>query len=374
MTVQPRCVHQFHYSTAAGDAVTNHMLWIRKCLRDAGISGEIYSVENKAPEALGIKKFSPGLLWNCDLLLLHHSHGNPAFSAIRSVERPRALVYHNITPPTFFRHDRYIEELCRLGREQLHLLKSNVSVAFGVSQYNVAELKEWGFANCEQLPLLEAISETSEPEVLLKDKREARELLFVGKLCPHKNQSLLLDVLYYLKRFSNHAYTLKLIGRADPVYREYLVAGIEVLGLRDEVQLVGPVTQMDLHRHYQSADAFVCLSQHEGFCVPLIEAMQHDLPIFAVPQTGVAETLGNSGVHLSTWSPERLAQVIDVALSNQEFLDQVIQSEQERLNQLSEFQNAKRLVEIIQKWVSRIRDRATAGEEVGAKEVTSGQP
>ncbi len=353
---QPITIHQFHYTATAGDAVTNHMLLIRAALREVGIAGNIFVGENRAPKSYDIQTFMPAKMWNSDLVLVHHSHGNPLLQELFKVEIPRALIYHNVTPASFFRHDPFMARFSQKGRDELQAFQGNCVAAFGVSRFNCAELEVMGFVRPQIFPLLD-LSTPFSPHAVIGRRvaTAARTLLFVGKQTPHKNQSLLLQVLFYLQKNDPGKYRLVLAGRADPVYAEYLRLLAKVLGLRSAVTFTGPISQSQLEGLYAEAAALVCPSLHEGFCVPVVEAMQRQIPVFALPTTGLRETLGRAGVRLVSRQPHKIAESIDTVLSDNAAVDAIVQGQEARLGELAETHNRKRMQSLCLSLVERLR-------------------
>lgn len=359
MSPQRITIHQFHYSTSAADAVTNHMILIRDSLAETGISGEIFAVENKAPESYGIRKFHPNKLWNADILLLHHSHGNPALSTVLRVEIPKALIYHNVTPDHFFAHDTYVRDLCRLGRAQLETIRDQVAKSFAVSEVNARELTKVGFDSVSLFPLLDLSA--AEAPAVRESKRGKHSLLFVGKLTPHKNQKLLVETMFYLERMFPGRFVLNLIGRSDPLYGRYVRDLAIALGLEKCVRFLGPASAKTLEKEYRAASAMVCLSLHEGFCVPLVEAMGAGVPIFALSIPGTRETLGDAGVRAMTQKPHRLAALIEATLERPEAVREVLAGQRGRMQTLRTFQNRDRIRELCQELVGELRSTSPVG-------------
>ena len=85
----------------------------------------------------------------------------------------------------------------------------------------------------------------------------------------------------------------------------------------DSVAFLGSVSDAALDSEYASADAFVCMSRHEGFCVPIIEAMEAGLPVVARRAGAVSETLGQGGVLLDDPTPSDMAEAIIALLAGE---------------------------------------------------------
>jgi glycosyltransferase involved in cell wall biosynthesis len=335
---QPFTVHQFHPHTAPGDAITQQMLFLRHALRDGGIDGEIFSLSNRAPEAFQIRKFNPARLWDCDLLLIHHSQGNPQLDTLLNMPIAKVLVYHNITPAHFFRHDAEMFRLAVEGREQLASFRGAAETAFADSQFNSEELRAIGFSDVRLLPLMDLNRAPVSMEKPARNPKDPKTLLFVGRVCPHKNQAQLLEMLFYLNRYSTLKYRLLLVGKQDMLYRRYLDQLVRLWKLEDWVEFRSGLNSVQLESTYRASDAFVCLSQHEGFCVPLLEAMRFGLPVFASLRTAVGETLGNSGAQLLSHRTDEIAEAVDTVMQDPQGLASILLSQEQRLNELSQVQ------------------------------------
>jgi len=337
-------VHQYHDAVQPNDAVSNHLLLIQKSLKAVGIGGEIFARQIRPTTWRGAKSFDEKRSWNCDLLILHHSQGSPWLNRVLRIEVPKALIYHNITPAEHFRHDPYIADLSRRGRGQLLHLQKNVVRAFGVSKYNAAELRHLGFTKPGIFPLLDLSGQSASH----RKSHEAKKFLFVGKITPHKNQALLVKTIFYLKQILPEPPKLVLVGGADPLYLRYVKHLVRLLGLSEEVSIVGKTPTEVLEEYYRSADAYLSASLHEGFGVPLVQAMQYGLPVFALPSAGVPETLGGAGVLLSSRRPHRMAEEIAKILPNDKKRARILEAQSERFKALRQFQSAKQIQTMIQ--------------------------
>lgn len=186
-------VHQYHYRASQGDAVTDHLLFIQQALEEIGVAGKIFSVERKNIPAGKIQMFSFDSVWDCDLLLIHHSQENPLLKKLMALEIPKAIVYHSQPEASYFSHDWELKRRLHRGKSQLKWLAKKDVPVFAVSQFCAMELKRWGFTSVKQLPLvhLSGIEKKSPWE---KKDSDPLQILFVGKLSPHKNQAALIDL------------------------------------------------------------------------------------------------------------------------------------------------------------------------------------
>jgi glycosyltransferase involved in cell wall biosynthesis len=150
-----------------------------------------------------------------------------------------------------------------------------------------------------------------------KARSGGADLLFVGKISPHKAPHDLVKMLAVLRRLYDPAARLHLVGSPlGETYEPALRAFIAELGLEDAVNFAGSVSGAELEAYLQAADVFVCASDHEGFCVPLAEAMGHGLPIVAYGVTAVPETVGGAGLVLPDKAPLPFAAAVGRVLAD----------------------------------------------------------
>jgi glycosyltransferase involved in cell wall biosynthesis len=303
-------IHQVVVSASAGDAVTNTALEIRGLLRRIGPS-EIfarYLDPALAGEVLPLSDYRGRASAGSadDVLVYHASIGEPAVLSFL-LERPERLVllYHNITPPEYFAaHDPDFAQLLAAGRVELLALRDRVELALGVSPYNARELEAMGFPRVGVSPLVLGIDELCSlpPDPALTADLEERSdgplVLFVGQLLPHKRPDLLLQAYYVLVSYLLPEAYLMVVGpaRSEP-YRQALQRLVSELNL-DRASIRGQVTPAELAALYRRATLFVTVSEHEGVCVPLLEAMAFDVPVMARAYAAIPETLDGAGLLL----------------------------------------------------------------------------
>ena len=214
------------------------------------------------------------------------------------------LVYHNITPPEFFSGiNPHAAAFARLGLRQLSRIAPAFELGIGVSEFNRRALVEAGYEETTRVPILldwEHFALPPNDAVLARWKGLRTVLLFVGRISPNKRQDDLVRMLAYYRRCIDPEAQLILVGayRDQPQFHARVVALIERLGLGGAVWFAGSVDDASLLACYRAATAFVSLSEHEGFGVPLLEAMRFRLPVVAYDAAAVGETVGNAGVLL----------------------------------------------------------------------------
>ena len=331
-------VHQFHPFSAAGDGVTNGMLFTRRLLRELGFVSEIYS-EVIPPELAGeINPLSEMQLNQDSLLLVHHSLGYPNsawLEALNTTLTPKVLVYHNITPPHLLPEEGWLRQASILGRRQLSEWAPAFRGAIGVSDTNSAELREANYANVTTLPLLvdlERILNAAWDPAVVRDLRDTVNLLFVGRICENKHQLKLVDVLDEFRNISAEPVRLILAGATtSPEYLQRIEERIRTLGLASQVVLAGTVPEATLMAFYRSADAFICMSEHEGFGMPLIEAALFNVPVLACAASSIPGTLGGGGLLIEDDNPRTMAEQLHLLLTDSTLRRRVSVAQQRNL-------------------------------------------
>lgn len=332
----------------AGDAIGDSARLLRDALRARGFQADVYALhldEGLAGDGRRFDEWVPG--GPDDLVLLHYAIVSPLTAALGEQRCKRALIHHNLTPPEFFEeYDREMARILRLGREELATLAPHVDLALGDSEFNRRELEAAGFARTGVLPILLDFDRYDEPPnpVLLRQFRDGRvNALFVGRVAPNKRPDALIRMAAYWKRFISPNLRLVLVGklprretgRGEPLrghYFDTLQRFFYELGFSsDEIVFTGHVDHRELLAAYRAADVFVCASEHEGFGVPLVEAMRMDVPIVAVRGTAVSDTLGDAGVQLDDAEPARMAEAAHLVATDEALRAAVLAGQRRRL-------------------------------------------
>ena len=322
MARRPR-VHQILATLGYGDAIGNEVLGITRALRAAGFESEII-VETADPrlEELTIDyRDAAGDVGEDDLLIHHFSIGSRASRTAFALPCRMVLVYHNITPPEYFLgvHDQLVRQ-CYHGRRELLPYRARVDLALGDSEFNRQELEALGFAPTAVLPVVPDFSHLDvapDTRVLDQYDDEWTNVLFVGRVIPNKRPDNLIRYFHAYQTLFNPRARLILAGSYGgfDAYLAQLHALAARLGVR-HVHLLGQVTNEELTALYDAADLFLCASEHEGFCVPLVEAFYKRVPVLAFAATAVPATLDGGGVLYETRDPRRVAALMDAILSS----------------------------------------------------------
>jgi glycosyltransferase involved in cell wall biosynthesis len=320
-------VDQVIPSLASRDAIGVSSLNLRDGLRAAGIESDIYygsftpDVEQEGRPVIELGRATRGR-W----LLYQASIGSPVYDILAARSEPKLVNYHNITPASLLRDwEPAVAYEASLGRDQLARLAPQSRFAVADSAFNESELLALGYSGTAVVPLLiEMHSKSESPDPDLTDRLQRRkereggaDLLYVGKISPHKAPHDLVKMLEVLRRIHDPAARLHLIGSPlGETYEPALRAFIAELGLEDAVNLPGSVSGAELEAYFRAADVFVMASDHEGFCVPLAEAMGHGVPIVAYGVAAVPETVADAGLVLSDKSALPFAAAVGRVLQD----------------------------------------------------------
>jgi len=316
--MRPVAIHQITHDITPGDGVSNGIFYTQRLLQSLGFASEVYS--GGIPEALA-DRVHPIRDYRSrpdQVVIYHHCIGTDHEDFLLGLSEPLVMAYHNITPAHHFAPDSLLRRYCELGREQLAAWRDRFIGVIADSEYNAEEVDELGYRNVRVIPLLLELEralaadwDTTLPATL----PEGIHLLFVGRIVENKRQHLLIQMLHELERMVPDDIHLHLIGGvASQGYRDHLRALVDRHGLHDRIHLPGKVSNEALYAYYRAADAFVCMSEHEGFGIPLIEAMAFDLPVVACATSNIPNTLGEGGILLSEADPAAMAATVKTLL------------------------------------------------------------
>jgi glycosyltransferase involved in cell wall biosynthesis len=266
--------------------------------------------------------------------LFHFSIGSAAGRLVHHAPDRLVCIYHNITPADFFLgFHPHLAGLCYHGRRELQAFAPRAELGLGDSEFNRRELEAAGFRRTEVLPIVldfEAYRRPPSPVIrrIYDDGRV--NILFVGRIIPNKRIDDLIRTFAVYQRYLEPRSRLLLVGdhRGHERYYDRLQEMVRSLRL-DEVVFTGHVDDDELLACYSVADVFLCLSEHEGFCVPLLEAMTFGIPVLAYDAGAVAETLRGGGVLLKDKRPEAVAELVQ-AVRTDPALRRAVLATQER--------------------------------------------
>lgn len=330
-------------SLAFGDAVGNDTLALKAIIGKKGYKTDIYAVniDQRLPSGSAKKLDDLKDLKSDDMILFHMAIGSELSTWIMKQKCRKIMIYHNITPPKFFAdYDPISMGLCKRGLEEVKMLKDTFELVFADSEFNKQDLIQMGYScPIKVLPILIAFDDylkKPNSKVVEKYRDGITNIVFVGRVAPNKKQEDIIQSFYYYKKYFNPKSRLILVGsyRGMERYYERLIKYVEALGVTD-VLFTGHIKFDEILAFYKVADVFLCESEHEGFCVPLVEAMFFDVPIVAYDSCAIKYTLGNSGFLMNSKNGLEVAGVLDRIQKDNELSQTLISNQRERLKDFS---------------------------------------
>jgi glycosyltransferase involved in cell wall biosynthesis len=351
-------VNQWVPAAHKGDAIGDSARRMRDMLREAGHQSDIFALTIDDELRGDIREFTDPAARQGQVTLFHFALPSPMTEAFATLPGGRVLQYHNITPAEYFApYDAGLFRLAALGRRELQTLVGRVELALGDSDFNRQELAALGFTSTGVLPIAvntERITAAPPRPALEKILSDGLiNILFVGRIVPNKRIEDHIRLAELYKRYVDSYYRFIFVGRYDGIPRYYaqiraLIAQYQMLP--DRFWFTGPVPDEDLAAFYRWADVYVSLSEHEGFCVPLIEAMSVDVPVLAYAAGAVPETLGGAGVLFTPKDLELAAETMGMLVYDRPFREAVVAGQRRRLADFAPSQIASRLTDVIRQF------------------------
>ncbi|HZQ58823.1 MAG TPA: glycosyltransferase family 4 protein [Acidimicrobiales bacterium] len=359
-------LHQFVPTLDPG-AVGTHILEAQRVLRAAGWASEVFSEHTVGPydgRARRYTDYGSDVAANDDDVLVYHlAIGSSVADWLLARRPPRLVVdYHNITPPEWFAGwEPSVAYGLAWGRAQLRRLAPRTGFGLADSAYNASELQAAGLRRTEVLPILLPDHDGTADATRVAELRAepGPRWVFVGRLAPNKRQHLLIAALHAYRRAYDGSARLDLVGGASsPTYESALRAFTRDLGLTGAVTFTGPVSDSERDARYAAADVFVCMSGHEGFLVPVLEAWRHRVPIVAWGGApAVAGTLGDAGLLMPEAEPEAAAATVGRVLGDPHLADALRARGDARSAQFAPGRTRARLLELADALAAGIADR-----------------
>jgi L-malate glycosyltransferase len=332
-------IHQWVPAAHRGDAIGDSARKVRDMLRAMGHDSDLFALTIDDDLRGDVRPFSDPAARRGDVTIFHFALPSPMTARFAALDGVKILQYHNITPAAFFApYDPQLFRLAALGRRELATLAGHVDLALGDSDFNRRELEALGFTRTGVLPIAvdtERITAAPPRPALERILRDGLiNVLFVGRIVPNKKIEDHIRLAEIYKRYVDSYYRFIFVGRYDGVPRYYdqvraLIAEYDMLP--DRFWFTGPVPDEDLAAFYRWADAYVSLSEHEGFCVPLVEAMAADVPVVAYAAGAVPETLGGAGLLFAPKDLELAAELLGSVVYDRGVRARVLDGQRRRL-------------------------------------------
>jgi glycosyltransferase involved in cell wall biosynthesis len=350
-------VNQWVPAAHRGDAVGDSARRMRGLLRAHGHQSDIFALTIDDDLVGDVRPFADPASRRGNVTIFHFALPSPMTEAFATLKHARVLQYHNVTPARFFApFSPVLFRLTTLARQELSTLVGRVDLALGVSEYNRRELEELGFEPTAVLTLAVDLSRVtraaSRPALdrLLDD--EFVNFLFVGRIAPNKKIEDHIRLAEHYKRYVDAFYRFIFVGKYDavPQYHATIRSLMSEFRLLNErFVFTGPVPDEDLATYYRHAAVYISLSEHEGFCAPLLEAMAADVPILAYSAAAVPETLGDAGVQFAPKNFEQAAELLGELTFNDDLRARVVAGQRRRLADFGDARVERELVGALQR-------------------------
>ena len=314
-------------------AVGAHTLMVREVLRAAGHTSDIFASEIDPAWSEQGAHLLRDARSRTDVVVYQMAIGSIVADAVLARSDPIVVNHHNLTPMRYITGWQPVAAHGVVwGRGQLREFATRARLGIADSTYNEHDLMESGFARTTVVPILLDLASLDHEPVTAPQRSAAVTWLFVGRLAPNKAQHDIVKAFAAYRQFHNADAHLHLVGGGrEDGYARTLARFIHALDLDDSVTVTGGVSAAELAAQYRAADVFVVCSEHEGFCVPLLEAMHYGVPIVAYATTAVPETLGEAGLLLDVKDPCTVAAAVDRVVRDDALRRQLIDAGHERV-------------------------------------------
>jgi glycosyltransferase involved in cell wall biosynthesis len=332
-------VNQWVPAAHRGDAVGDHARVVRDVLRRAGHDSDLFAIQIDEDLRDDVVPFGDASARNGDVTILHFAAASAMSEAFGTLPGRRVLHYHNVTPAHFVApFDTGLAAMAVQGRRELAALASRADRGVGDSEFNRRELESLGFAMTSVLPIAVDTSRLVDapPAPAIDDLLQdgLANILFVGRIAPNKRIEDHLRLAEHYKRYVDSGYRFVFVGRTDVVpsyYKAIHALMAEYRMLPERFLFTGAVPDAELAAYYRNAHAYVSLSEHEGFGVPLVEAMALDVPVVAYAAAAVPETLGGAGLLFAPKDLEHAAELLGAAIYEEPLRARVLAGQRRRV-------------------------------------------
>ncbi len=333
-------------------AIGAHVMGVHETLAAAGVHCGVVADDIRdglPPIATSARDLLDDSRVRPDTVLVYHAAmGTPMGDELLRRSEPIVLEHHNVTPPEFFdAWDPGLAENLEVGERQVVRLARRAVLGIGDSSFNAEQLAAAGCARTATVPVFVPELQRADPKSVaeLRAGTAGSDWLFVGRVAPNKCVHDLVSAFAAYRRVYEPRARLRVVGStAMARYVATVHRLAEHLGVADAVTLTGSVDDGALAAHFAAADVFVCCSEHEGFGVPLVEAMGSGVPVVAYRAGAVAETLGHGGVVLDGKAPLLVAAAVARVLTDAALRERVVAAGHQRSTELGRTPTAEKLL------------------------------
>jgi glycosyltransferase involved in cell wall biosynthesis len=332
-------VNQWVPAAHTSDAIGDHTRVLRGLFRSWGHQSDIFAIQIDRELEGDVRSWHEPAARSADVTIFHFAAPSGMTAEFPALPHRRVVLYHNVTPARFFSEfEPHLARLSSQARAELATLVGRVDLAVGVSEFNRRELQAMGFRRTAVVPLLVDVERLRQAPRLPALEAQLQDglanILFVGRIAPNKKIEDHIRMAEHYKRYVDAYYRFIFVGRqnAAPAYFRTIQALVyEYRMLPERFLFPGSVNDAELAAYYRNAHAYVSLSEHEGFCAPIVEAMAMDVPVLAYASTAVPETLGGAGVSFSPKDLEQAAEWLGALIYDQPLREAVKAGQRRRV-------------------------------------------
>ena len=361
-----------------GDAIGNDVIAIKHIIEDMKIPTAVYtgviSPKITEPDTYTISEMPK--IREDDIIIYHMGSASSLNMMVSKLNCRKIMIYHNITPYEFFRIDNITAtESCRKGLEDMVEMRGCFNSYLADSEFNKSDMIKMGYKEnqIEVIPVVipfDDYKQKPNSAMVAKLSDDITNIVFVGRIAPNKKHEDIIRTFDYYKKNINPKSRLILVGSANlnGMYYGNIKSYIDELGTKDII-FPGHISFAEILAIYKTADVFLCLSEHEGFCVPLLEAMTFDVPIIAYNAGAIPETMGGSGVVVDNKDPVFLSKVIHGVVTDEKMKNDIINMQRKRLEDFAFDKIKNKFQSYLRKFIEDFPPRSPDDNEKNARDL-----
>lgn len=333
-------IHQLVAGFANGDAISNEAVVMRKIFRSWGFQSDIFCEKKRVlpelrPETRDISECHAEFNSD-DIAFLHLSIGSDINDLFSKLSCKKSILYHNVTPSHYFDLiNKQTAYTLDRGRKQVAALANAAQVNLSDSRFNAEELEKLGYRKVQVLPLvldLQRLKDNPDRRTLNVYSDGTKNVIFVGRCAPNKKIEDIIKAFFYFHKHVEPDSRLILVGSyaGTERYQNLLLTQARELELSD-VRFTSNIPQPQLNAIYKCAHIFLSMSEHEGFCIPVIESMVHDIPVLAYAAAAVPETMSGAGILFREKRYEEIAEMMGRLINDSLLRKSVLNGQRKRV-------------------------------------------
>ena len=322
---------QFTSDLVFGDAASIDTVQWRNTFVAAGLDAPIYARrfdEHHSAVCEDLERYEhrPN-----DLILFHYTTWTESAQFLLDHQWPIVLIYHNVTPARFFAGiDDQIAADTGRGRDNLRLFAPITTIAIANSDYSRQDLVEAGFTRTGLIPVrvdFDALDQNCNLDLLARLRDEGPIVITVGRVVPNKRIEDVIKIFAYYRAHIAPTARLFMVGAhtENSPYQESFRRLLHQLGLNNAVHFTGQVSHEDRGAYYRASEMFVTMSEHEGFCVPIVEAMHLGTPVVGFAGSAIPETMGSAGILVHRKHHAAIAETMGYVSTNKLLRNRLIE-------------------------------------------------